>query len=170
MKKIISLSAALLLCTSFAVGCGKDKSSSSEAEKAKNKYEGKWQCSEIVIGDESYDNLLGADAAIIYQIELSADNKGTYKTFLSLDSDKALDIEWKETEDNKIELTGEEMDEPVELEYKDDKMVLNMSDEDDKQQSLAYLVKVDEFKAVTEDDAMSFEYSGDASADFEINE
>ncbi len=171
MKKIISLSAALVLCASLASGCGKDKKDSSE--KKASKYEGKWQCSEIVSGDKTETSVFGVDASALFQIELKEYNKGTFLSFLFSEENKPEDIEWEEKEDNKITLTGgplADINEEFVLEYKDDKLVLDMSDEEDEEKSYANLVKVDEFTAIPDDAEMSLDFSGEANADFELDE
>ena len=160
MKKIISLSAALILASAFVTGCG--KSSSSSSEKEKSKFEGKWQCTDITIGDEVMPTVLGMEASSLFQIEILEDNKGTFLSALFSEENKPDDIQWKETGENKIELSGgplDDLNEPIVFEYKDDKLVIEMSDEGDEEQAFANLVKVDEFTPISDDSGMSIDIS-----------
>lgn len=120
MKKIVSLSAALVLVLSAFTGCGdsekeKTKSSASDTttaaatteadtkDKAGDKAEaadfvGKWQCDEIVSDGESTNNLMGVDAYALYQIELSEDNTGSFFSFLYsgfFGEDGPLKLKWE---------------------------------------------------------------------------
>ena len=172
MKKIISLSAALMLCASLAAGCGKDDKKDS-SEKAANKYEGKWQCSEITFEGKTDTSFFGVDASSLFQIELKDDNKGTFLSFMMSEENKPEDIEWKEIEDNKVQITGgplEDTDDDFILELKDGKFLLDMTEEGDEEESSAVLIKVDEFTAIPDDAAISISGSGEAQADFDINE
>lgn len=154
MKKIISLSAALMLCASMS-GCGKNEESTSEA--AASKYEGKWQCSEFSIDGESLDTVFGCKPSDLFLIELFDDNKGTFASVLFSESNEPEDIEWNLTDDEKIELTlisQEDSAEPFIFEYKEDKLVLDMSS--DESTAFAYLTKVDEFVPIDGDLDISF--------------
>ncbi len=81
MKKIISLSAALIMVSAFAAGCGKNSSSSS-SEKEKSKFEGKWQCTGITEGNDVMTDIMGTDASALFQIELFDENKGKFFSFI----------------------------------------------------------------------------------------
>ncbi|MBR3281948.1 MAG: hypothetical protein IKI56_01475 [Ruminococcus sp.] len=161
MKKIISLSAALIMVSAFAAGCGKNSSSSS-SEKEKSKFEGKWQCTGITEGNDVMTDIMGTDASALFQIELFDENKGKFFSFIFGESEEPEDIKWEETEENKIQLSGGSLDdltEPFVFEYKDDQLIIDMSDEEDEQQTYATLVKVDEFTPYSDDSEAAFDIS-----------
>ena len=204
MKKVLSLTAALICLTAVLTGCSGDKKESTTKDDTttaatteatttattaeKNgeaaDFIGKWQCEELVLDGEKYDNLWGADAYAIYQIEINEDNTGSFFSFLYagfLGDDEPFDITWEQKDENSIivtvvdpeeETTGEAEDDGFDTETETmiltkegDKLVLDMSDDtsDDK----AYLVKVDSFTPIPDDMEMSLDFSTEGDFDFE---
>lgn len=204
MKKVLSLTAALICLTAVLTGCSGDKKESTTKDDTttaatteatttattaeKNgeaaDFIGKWQCEELVLDGEKYDNLWGADAYAIYQIEINEDNTGSFFSFLYagfLGDDEPFDITWEQKDENSIivtvvdpeeETTGEAEDDGFDTETETmiltkegDKLVLDMSDDtsDDK----AYLVKVDSFTPIPDDMEMSLDFSSEGEFDFE---
>lgn len=204
MKKVLSLTAALICLTAVLTGCSGDKKESTTKDDTttaatteatttattaeKNgeaaDFIGKWQCEELVLDGEKYDNLWGADAYAIYQIEINEDNTGSFFSFLYagfLGDDEPFDITWEKKDENSIivtvvdpeeDTTGEAEDDGFDTETETmiltkegDKLVLDMSDDtsDDK----AYLVKVDSFTPIPDDMEMSLDFSTEGDFDFE---
>lgn len=207
MKKVLSLTAALFCLTAVLTGCSSGKKESTPkddtttavadteatttATTAENKGEaadfiGKWQCEELVLDGEKYDNLWGADAYAIYQIELKEDNTGSFFSFLYagfLGDDEPFDITWEQKDENSIIVTvvdpeegttGEDEDDDFDTETESmtlikegDKLIVDMSDDtsDDK----AYLVKVDSFTPIPDDMEMSLDFSTEGDFDIETD-
>lgn len=210
MKKVLCLSAALICLTSALASCSfsirkvKDyesdaPSSSAATETAKDKksgktsnksdtdgFLGKWQCEELETEEGKTDNLWGADAFTLFQIEINEDNTGSFFSFLYsgfLGSGDPLDIKWKKKDANTITFTvvdpdegktkdkdGMSIDESEEMTLikKGDKLILDMSD--DLSVFKAYLVNVDEFTPVPEDTEMSFSLSIGSDVDFDFSD
>ena len=82
---------------------------------------------------------------------------------------KPDEIKW-EKKDDKIQLISEKLfdDEEVYLKQDGDKMILDMSDEDEN--FYAYLSKVDTFKEIPEDMDMSIDFEGGVSSDVDISD
>lgn len=178
MKKLICSSLALICIAASAVSCGSKKESSKESSKetttaaattTENSFVGKWQCDQIELDGEKTDNLWGADAYALFQIELKEDQSGTLYSFLMSEYNKPDEIKW-EKKDDKIQLISEKLfdDEEVYLKQDGDKMILDMSDEDEN--FYAYLSKVDTFKEIPEDMDMSIDFEGSVSSDVDISD
>ena len=164
MKRIISLSAALICMLSVPTGCGSKQSD----------YIGKWQCEAFEFNGEKSDNAYGAPANTLFQIALDKDNTGTcYISLLSrlLNNDEPFDIKWEEKGKNSIDFefadkVGLNDDAAVFNLVKDgDKLVLTAADEPD---TKYYLVSVDEF-APHEDFTMDIKSDINASASFDAS-
>lgn len=210
MKKVLCLSAALICLTSALASCSfsirkvKDYDSDSPSasvatETAKDKksgktsnksdtdgFSGKWQCEELETEEGKTDNLWGADAFTLFQIEINEDNTGSFFSFLYsgfLGSEEPLDIKWKKKDADTITFTVVDpnedkskdkdslsIDESEEMTLikKGDKLILDMSD--DLSTFKAYLVKVDEFTPVPEDTEMSFNLSIGSDAEFDFSD
>ncbi len=196
MKKALCLSAALLCLTAALVSCDSKKkdtkdnydataqttAAASEKTDAKG-FAGKWQCKEIEMDGEKSDNLWGADAFSLFQIEIKDDNTGSFSSFIYsgfLGSDEPIDLTWDKKDDDSIILTlvdpeedsttseaenttYESEDEKLTLTKDGDMMILDMSD--DMSSFKAFLEKVDSFTPVPEDMEMSFS----ASSDFDMD-
>lgn len=191
MKKLICSSIALICLASSAVSCSSKKESSKDSSKeaataaattsadttasdgassdSENSIAGKWQCDQIELDGEKTDNLWGADAYALFQIELNEDKSGTFYSFLMSEYGKPDNIEW-EKKDDKIQIICVKLfgDEEVYLKQDGDKMILDMSDEDE--DFYAYLSKVDTFKEIPEDMEMSLDFEGGVSSDVDISD
>lgn len=164
MKKIISLSTALICMLSVSTGCGSKKSD----------YVGKWQCEAFEFNGEKSDNAYGAPANTLFQIVLDENNTGTcYISLLSgmLNNDEPFDIKWEKKDKNSIDFkftdqVGMNEEEAVfNLEKDGEKLVLTAPDEPD---TKYYLVSVDEF-APHEDFTMDIKADINASASFDAS-
>ena len=160
-----------------------DKKSGSSAEAAD--FIGKWQCDEIVIDGKSSDNLYGADAFALYQIELNEDNTGSFFSFLIsgfLDSDDPIKLTWDTKGSDSVELTvkasdiegftseEDEEDEADTMTLTKEGNRLVLDDGEDSENFKIYLSKVDKFTPIPEDMEMSFGFDGEFSTDFELTE
>ena len=201
MKRLFCLSTALVCLCACLVGCGsakedsKDKGSDTKTTaeattaapaKSDNAFVGKWQCKELEMEGQKYDNLWGADAFTIFQIEINEDNTGSFFSFLYsgfLGSDEPMDITWEKKDDDSIEITVSEPEEEstttedgtsIEMETetmtlkKDgDMLILDLSD--DMSSFKAFLEKVDSFTPIPEDTEMSLDFSTEGDIDFEAD-
>ena len=197
MKKVLCLSAALICLTAVLTGCGKKEEDTKDYDTAAQvttaastkedaaDFTGKWQCEELVMDGEKYDNLWGADAYSIYQIEINEDNTGSFFSFLYagfLGSDEPLGLKWEKKDADTIICTvidpnegttnddsySFDEDEVMTLIKDGDKLVLDMSD--GTSEFKAYLAKVDSFTPVPEDMEMSFSTSGDFETNFSTDD
>ena len=170
MKKFICSTLVLVFIAASMVSCGdtKEKESASAAkeesttsaetttEAAESKSAegaiGKWQCEKLVVDGEEMDNFFGIDAYALFQIELKDGNKGTFYSVLYSEDAKPQEIEW-ENKGDKIQLISKEVFDEDEVFFVEEngKMILNLSDEGDEEESSAVLAKVDEFKEIPED-------------------
>ncbi|MBP5581484.1 MAG: hypothetical protein J6X85_06835 [Ruminococcus sp.] len=168
MKKVICLSASLVCMLSAAVGCGSKK----------DEFVGKWECSELVMEGQSSDNLFGAPAYSLFQIEIEKDNKGKFYSYLMngfMGEDEPMDITWEKKDDNSIDLTiippkdleDSSTSETFTLTKDGDKVLIDMSE--DMSDTKAYFTKVDEFTPIPEDTEMSFSSSMDTSVDVDAS-
>ena len=174
MKKALCLSSALIICAAALSSCSVKSSvtkffnsDGKDSEKSASSYTGKWECSEIEMDGEKSKDLWGMDVSTLFQIELSEDNKGTFFSFLTtLVQPEPFDLTWKDNGNGEIVLNIDqaESDEPVTMTYKNGQMIMDQSDE--YSSFKAYLDKVDTFTALSEDESMSFNFSGDLNASF----
>lgn len=186
MKKIVCLSAVIVFLSAALVSCGAKKETTSDA-KASNAYSdatseataaektevsdftGKWQCKNITIDGTTEDNLWGADAFTLFQIELGEENKGTFLSFLFSEGDTPDDITWELKDDGSVVLKGESeifADDDFIITKDGDGLILDLSDE--MSEFKAALEKVDEFKEIPEDTGISFSFSGEAEGEWNI--
>ena len=209
MKKVLCLSVALICLASALTSCSLKFQTSSNYEsdnekvsvvtetvksqkssKDSNKtgldgFYGKWQCEELETEEGKTDNLWGADAFTLFQIEINKDNTGSFFSFLTagfLGSEEPLDIKWEKKDENTITFTvidpyegttaNEESlideDEVMTLIKDSDKLILDMSD--DMSVFKAYLAKVDNFTPIPEDTEMSFDLSIGADTDIDLSD
>ena len=164
MKRIISLSTALICVLAVSTGCGSRKSD----------YVGKWQCEAFEFNGEKSDNAYGVPAKTLFQIVLDKDNTGTcYMSLISgmINNDKPFDIKWEEKDKNSINMKFVEKvglnEEPAvfNLAKSGDKLILTAVDEP---ATKYYLTSVDEF-APHEDFTMDFKGDFSASASYDIS-
>ncbi|MBO4876580.1 MAG: hypothetical protein J5501_01080 [Ruminococcus sp.] len=127
---------------------------------------GKWQAKDIIVDGEKSDDLWGAPAFTLFQIELNEDNTGTFTSFLFTDIDPEQ-ITWSFNDEGKVVLEAVNEDIDLSGSYfvkEGDGMVFDMSDE--MSEFKADLEKVDEFTPIPEDTEMSFSYSSEDDESF----
>ena len=159
MKRIISLSAALLCMLSAFTGCGSKKSD----------YVGKWQCEAFEFNGEKSDNAYGAPANTLFQIEIKKNNTGTcYSSLLSgmLNNDEPFDIEWEKKDKNSIDFkftkdVGLNEERPTYNLAVDGKKLI-LTSPDDYSGAKYYLASVDEFAP---HEPFTMKISGDISSE-----
>ena len=175
---IICLSAALMSCskaeaktkketstpaaTTAATTTAADTTAAEKSEADASAFAGKWQCSSLTIDGKKEDNLWGADAFSLFQIELKDDDSGTFLSFLFSDENKPENITWELKDDGSVIIKGksEIFDEDAfKLTKNGSGLLLDLSDESS--EFKADLEKVDEFKPIPDDMEMSFNFSTD---------
>lgn len=174
MKKLISLSLAALCLIGCAAGCGK-KDDESESKKKESKFVGKWECSELSFGGTTMTNFMGIPVAAMMQAEATDDGKFTINSALADETDDTQSGKWKEIDENTIEVTveadGEE--ETLELEFKDDKLVMSEDMGSGMGNAEITFIKVDKFTEFSEEDLkgnLDFGDIGLDDADWDIDE
>jgi hypothetical protein len=165
MKKIISLSAALVCMLSVSVGC----------ESKKEDFIGKWECDEVFMNGETTDDVFGAPASSLFRIELGDNSLGTFDSFLlfGLNDGKPIDMSWWKSDKNSVECKFMNNaflnDEPptYTLTMDDDKLILDMSE--DTYEFKAYLKRVDEFTPIPDDTSMHINANINYEASYDLN-
>lgn len=123
---------------------------------------GKWQCKDMTVNGEKMEDLFGAPAFTIFQLEFAEDKTGTFSSFLSLEPGPA-DITWDINEDGNITIAYKDDDTDMSdyiFKPEGDMLVLDLSD--DFSEFFANMEKVDEFTPVPEDTSMGFSFSMDS--------
>ena len=171
MKKLISLSLAALCLIGCAAGCGK-KDDESESKKKESQFIGKWECSEMSFGGTTMTDFLGVPVAAMLQAEVTEDGKFTMNSALADDSDDNQTGEWKEIDENTIEVSveadGEK--ETLELEFKDDKLVMSEDMGNGMGNAEITFIKVDKFTEFSEEDLKGNLDFGDIGLDTDLDD
>lgn len=171
MKKLISLSLAALCLIGCAAGCGK-KDDESESKKKESQFVGKWECSEMSFGGTTMENFMGIPVAAMLQAEVTDDGKFTMNSALSDGDADNQTGEWKEIDENTIEVTveadGEK--ETLELEFKDDKLVMSEDMGNGMGNAEVTFIKVDKFTEFSEEDLKGNLDFGDIGLDTDLDD
>jgi len=145
MKRIISLAAAAFILMCCVIGCG---------AKRDPKYIGKWEATEMMMDGTSYKDMMGVPLSALFSFEIKKDGKVEWRSAVNnqiiQNANENLDITWKETEDNVIEirvsdLTDKKPDNTMDLTYRDGKLVI------EEEGSYINISKVDEFTEIDPD-------------------